>query len=286
MIDYAKIAIKGENYANTLLNNTELNWKIIINEKTGEIYKHEIKHKRCVEVCVYPSNLCTVSGSLHKLYEDGLHNHSQFTFSKLNTTLKHYSDTFRIPLEEANLTQFEFGVNILMPYLPKMFLQKIVAYRHQLPSIDRYKNKKYLVHFENTEFEIKIYCKTSQYKLDEYVLRFEVKSKAKRFVKYQFQNLNDLMKIENYQLLENILLSIFDELIVFETLDTDLLTKQQRKVYDTISNPILWDGLQSRSQRYEYKKIYNKLCTEFVKDSQKELVRNLIKSTWNNLLKN
>jgi CDGSH-type Zn-finger protein len=286
MIDYAKIAIKGENYANTLLNNKALNWKFETVEETGEIDKNEGKYKRCVKICVYPSNLCTIGGSLHKLYEDGLHNYSQFTFSKLKATLNHYSDTFEIPLEEANLIQFEFGVNILMPYLPKKFLQKIVAYRHQLPSIDRNKSKKYLVRFENTDFEIKIYCKTSQYKLNEYVLRFEVKSKTKRFVKYQFQNLNDLMKIENYQLLGHILLSIFDELIVFETLNTNLLTKQQKKVYDTISNPILWDGLQSRNQRYEYKKIYNKLCAEFVKDSQKELVRNLIKCTWDNLLKN
>lgn len=285
MIDYAKVTIVGKNFANNLLKNKELDWRTEVQDDTGEIIKHTSRYKGCLNFYVYPSGCSTIRGSLHKLKEEGYHNYSQFPFSEVSSTIENLMAKFNISPEDANLTQFEFGVNILMPYLPKHFLKRIIAYKNQLPSIDRNNQKKYVVRFENTEFEIKIYCKSSQYLLSENILRFEVKSKAKRFLHDKFLNLTDLTSIDNYKLLEEILLHSFDELIIVEDIDKKLLTTHEKKIYDIVSNPALWDSIESRAQRYRYKKKYQSLCDKYVKDSKKEFLRKQIKFTWNDLLK-
>lgn len=284
MIDYTKVTIVGKNFANNLLKNKELDWRTEVQDDTGEIIKHTSRYKDCFNFYVYPSGYSIIRGSLHKLKEEGYHNYSQFSFSEASSTIENLMTKFNILPEDANLTQFEFGVNVLMPYQPKHFLKRIIAYKNQLPSIDRNNLKKYVVRFENTEFEIKIYCKTSQYLLSENILRFEVKSKAKRFLHDKFLKLTDLALIDNYKFLEEVLLHSFEELLIIEDFNKKLLTKRENKIYETVSNPILWDSLKCRTQRYRYKKKYQILCNKYIKDSKKEFVRNQIKLTWQDLL--
>ena len=114
-------------------------------------------------------------GSIHKYFNDGLHNANDFTIDEYREALIRLSHEFGINPQIIPFTSTEFGVNIVLPCDAKKFLKSLVMYRDSKTkpiTTDKYGGLE--VRFD--EYKIKIYIKSSQYPkyTQPNTLRFEV----------------------------------------------------------------------------------------------------------------
>jgi len=134
-----------------------------------------------------------VSGSIHKYFNDGLHNADDFTIDNYREAIIRLSQEFQINPETIPFTSMEFGINIVLPCDVKKFLQSIVIYRDC--STTKYRgdstkkgiiiNKYGGLEVGLSDYTIKIYDKSGQY--PKYTLpntlRFEIAIKRKRRIR-------------------------------------------------------------------------------------------------------
>ena len=236
---------------NRFLNNSLLNFTEPFNVDTGEIGTSKSrtgtvkKPQRWTEYKnmvfkYYPDNgRMFISGSLHKFYNDGKHNHDQFTQDKFKSALKALNDSFGITPDKVRITSLEWGVNIKTPIPVNTILDHCFFINHKRITqdfVDNRQAKYHLAVFD--EYNVKLYNKSIQYQLNSEVLRIERKQK-------------DFKKFADKQNIQPTLQGIINS--GFKGMSTTLLNDWQRVLfvdpeltkhpkYLKYSNPKFWEN--------------------------------------------
>jgi hypothetical protein len=274
LIDFIKIIIKELN-PSILEANPLLDFYEHFNLSTGEIkttnrhgnkitpYKNAFYNS--LELRIYDTGLITLSGSLHKYWNNGAHNYNDFDLDALKWVLKDLNTTFNIVDENCILKCLEIGINIIPPIptnhiLDYCFLHKTLPFENKHNSDEgKYKQA------EHRQYIIKIYNKALHYKknftdIETEILRFEIKyTRMWKLNKRGIYNLNDLL---NYGLhnFKNELLNEFNNILFY---DTSIRSKS--KSLPNYKNPLYWTELlkkPTKTNYYKHKEILRKLTSQ------------------------
>lgn len=281
-IDFIKVKLSIE-YIKQFENNRFLDFKMEVNETTGEIYKRTAIYQG-LTVIIRSKSIC-ISGSLHYFYNDGIHNYNDFTYSNLIYTLNKIESLFGIDLSKFNLKNIEVGVNICLPFRTSFVLNNTLFH-----GIKRFKDEKvnkgkgnYRV-ATHDRYTIKIYDKGLQFSLPYDLLRFEIHfSRMADLKKYGITTLNDLRDRTNLGYLKKELLNKFDEVFLFDWTIDESMIKPLPKDFYKWRLPSYWIDELNKSNRLKRKKAYSKIIGEY-SNKMKELIRGLIEQKINELI--
>jgi len=195
---------------------------------TGEVKNGWLKAKyRGLTFKVYESGYAELQGSLHKFYNEGLHNHNDFTFSQVSSVLEQLHSQFKINLHEGRISTLEYGVNVNPPLSTNKILNNLKMHKNR--PFDTSYNQHYK-QSRRQQYYVKAYNKGKQNNLPEENFRFEMKS-----IRSIFHNrlgisvLADLLKQSNYKQLALSLFNAWDNCIYYDnTIDTSAINKPVR----------------------------------------------------------
>lgn len=211
---------------------------------------------------ILKNNNVKLLGSLHKYFNDGLHNYNDFYVSDLFSVINEVCDKFSFDSKETELNGVEFGVNVKISYKPQIFIDSIINYKgtpfERMDTNGKGCGRECI----KNNFIIKCYDKSLQYNLPINLLRFEIKVIKMRYFEdnnLHVKTLNDLLNIEIYHSLAAILKECFDELLVYyQSTDITKLSDKERTLILHGSNPNYWierkNNIANSAQRKAYQR--------------------------------
>lgn len=268
-----------------LESNTLLDFYDNINLITGEI-KATNKHGNKVtpsknatykglEFKIYQTGTITLSGSLHKYWNDGAHNYNDFNYEAVLFVLSDLHKKFGIDPNKCILKCVEIGINITPPIptneiLDNCLLHKTKPFEYQINS-DEGKYKQ-VQHFQ---YIIKIYNKTLHYqskgfKVRPEIMRFEIK--YTKMQKLNEKNIFCLQDLINYGLqnFKNEVLNEWQNVLFYDnTIQIDLLSSKSKMSILEYSNQNYWTGLLANNQTKNFTYHKNQLKKIVAKNSNK-----------------
>jgi hypothetical protein len=286
MIDGFKILNVPAN-ATELSHNSLLNWKLIVSENEGEITGQFAEH--CGLTFVLKNHNIKLYGSLHKYFNNGIHNHNDFNYQALTAVIDELSRKFDIDANRAFLNNVKFGVNVRVNFEVKSFLRRLIAHKGKGFNLSEDAGKYYL-QCEHEQFYIKIYDKGLHYGLQENILRFEIKVIKMQFFQQKnicLTTLQNLIKPHILEELGKILYLYWNEILFDEpALNPDTLPDKAKTLLLNGRNPKFWIDLyesQNRTKKdYTLKKFRALLASHT--DSIPTATGKLISEKWQELM--
>lgn len=241
-------------------NQNLLDWSISVNEKDGEIlpqFARIAKYKGLM--FINKKDKTYLKGSLHKFFNDGLHNYNDFNFSDLVRTINRLQELFSINPAKVYLENLEFGVNIILPFTPDKVINSLVIHKGEpfKTVASKYTGGKgSAVECVHGNYIIKIYDKGTQYDQNQNILRIEIKAIKMayfQFYKIPIETLADLLKTDNLQGLSRLLLKMVNDCLF---VDPSLLFQENINEPDKLilargSNANYWNQLKPKSKNFE-----------------------------------
>lgn len=199
-------------------------------------------------------NRLEISGSLHKLFNSGLHNANDFTVSDCIKTINKLCSHFSMDNTLCYVINLEFGVNITAPVNVSDLVQWLRF--HGRNKFEPYKKYDQCFSAGTDYFKVKAYNKTLQF--PEYAqpntFRFEGKTRQSKYLRPKgIKTLRDLTAPAMYGQLSDIILSEWANVLIF-----DKRTKKGVK----FCNTDFWEEIINYSHRNTFtntKKKYYKL---------------------------
>jgi hypothetical protein len=249
LIDFIKIIIK-DFQTSTLEAHPLLNFFDNINLSTGEIkttnrtgqtitpFKYAFYNG--LEFKIYDTGLITLSGSLHKYWNQGAHNYNDFDLGSFLGVLRDLKYKFNITPEQCILKCLEIGVNIIPPiptnpFLDYCFLHKTKPFEYQKNSDEgRYKQ------VQHSQYIIKIYNKALHYRSKGFeinieILRFEIKyTKMQKLNERGIYNLQDLANYGLHNFKDEVL-NEFNNILYY-----DNTIQSKSRSLSNYKNPLYW----------------------------------------------
>ena len=266
MIDGLKIYNPYLDYRK-LLNNEKLTFLSVFNEKTGEVLQNSktARYKGLI-FRLSPSTIDkeivhkTIRGSVHKYFNNGLHNANDFSFSDFCNTVDKLSNEFEIVPEKSILQGFEIGININLPITAKQFINDylISLPRYKLTELTAKKGTiKIPIGKEvvTNDYRLKFYHKNPEtLKTNKNLLRIELKIlKMRKVEKLKIKTLSDLTDLNKYRALAVLFFDTVKDVIIYNNsiVETNLTLKEQLFLAKHI-NPLFWQKL-NKNDRYAHK---------------------------------
>jgi hypothetical protein len=239
MVDYVKIKVQVpevEEFLNKIGDPEQ--W---VNRITGELEPFCVVSSKNLTFKGYDTGKIFIKGSLHKWFNDGDHNHNDFSFTDLNRTIHEIFDRFEVPLSEFKLQNVEFGVNITPPYATDRIIDSLVLHKKS-PFKDvsirggNYKQVEYNQYF------VKVYNKGYQYGLTNERLRFEIKVRSMcKLGEYKIKNLEDLLDKDKLSMINGFLLNHWDKVLMIDPSAVKPILPNDK--YHQWINPSFWRTL-------------------------------------------
>ena len=233
-----------------------------------------------------------LKNSLHKFYNQLRTNYAQnyndFDYSALCETVD-YLNRCLPELENAELTQLEFGLNVKLDVPAEDIIRKnIVLHKYKIHSHnEKFNGKGEYKQFNHTNYYVKVYDKAKQYKRHENILRFEIKFRNKKdFNKLGIYNINDLKSKMLLQKLLDYLLMRFDEVCIVDTINAQSkITAKQKSQLESYLSYNFWEFDRSkRNQKSKEIKAFQSLLERNDLLKTKKLLRDKLLSKFTELL--
>ncbi|KRB54704.1 hypothetical protein [Flavobacterium sp. Root186] len=274
MIDFIKIVLKDFDRSK-LECNSLLNFFDTINLTTGELKAVSRNGNRVtpskkafyngLEFKIYDSGTITITGSLHKYWNNGEHNYNDFGNIAVLLVLKELEIKFGIKPHQCVLKCLEIGINITPPIptneiLDNCFLHKTKPFEYQFNSW-RGKYKQVM----HSQYIIKIYNKALHYvskgfKIITEIMRFEIKyTKMEKLNKIGIYTLQDLMDYGLHNFKKELLKEWQNVLYYDNTVRIDTLSTKIKNTLLKYSNPNFWIELLENGQIRNFKYHKNQL---------------------------
>lgn len=244
-----------------LLNNSLLEFTRPVNEDTGVLLTSEnIKGKikqiprkaqyKNLTFKIYESGLILIHGSIHKYFNEGLHNFNDFTHENYLTALKQLKIDFGIKPKNIRIQTLEYGINITPPIYTNTILKySFVHSRTKLTEPISYLTGRYKqAHYQ--KFVFKLYNKKLQYEkgftIETEILRIEIKQT--NWTEYRAKGIFTLADFNN-----------FDKVLFVK----DLIKQWERVIYynpenvckdSEYRNSLFWLEFKNKSSLYSYHK--------------------------------
>lgn len=244
-IDYIRGQIIGLSKSHFLDNDT-LVFTPVFERETSDCVKYWYCGLNNLKLKIYESGGIYISGSLHKFYNGGLHNHNQFSESQYLDVLSQLKETFRITPENIYIQCLEYGVNVKPPIKTNDILNNLIQHKNQdfeqKISNDR---GKYL-QCEHSQYIIKVYNKAKQYKLKDEVLRIEIKqTNWSNYRKQSITTLHDFNNVDK-SIFVSYLLEKWNEIVLFDP------TNREVGQWIKYSNINFWRSLDPKSDKTKF----------------------------------
>lgn len=240
MIDYIKILNLAVSAAN-LERNEYLQDSWIIGSRNGEILKQYASYFG-LTFSIKNTNV-RLTGSIHKYKNNGLHNHNDFTKTQVHDVIIELSGKFQIDLQNSPINNLEFGVNVVLPFEPKIVLDRLITHKGE-PFTREVEEGKIYYQCKRSQFIIKIYDKGLQYQQVSNILRFELKVLKMQFFStknIELKVLSDLLNDSIYPKLGGVLRAYFDEILFDEpNINLNDLNTTEKEIYLRGRNPKTW----------------------------------------------
>ena len=260
-----------------------------LDKETGEI-KGKLTKQYNGMIFVLEGDIMYIHLRPHYYYNDNRHNANDFTALCSIQVLIEIIDLLRINPCKLFVIGLEFGLNL---HIPKTLIS-IIDLMSRLYSHNRnkfYQDKKYPFCSYSTSVNskgksgvykiIKAYAKSIQFPTigSKNIFRFEVKSMRKAMInKLGIITLDDLLKVETYNILKNELKKEFSQVLIIDDTVIPNISTRRLKTHIKRQNPIYWNGLNYKSRnvfRNNFNEYYKDLdtCTTHLK---KELTMILV----------
>lgn len=235
-----------------------------------------------------------IRGSFHKNHFNGK-NYQPFSYSDLQYQIRHICESLFIKPESARISSLEFGVNIITPFNVKAFLDNnVLDYKGKI--FDKYfPDKRGLelgLFCRLSQYQIKLYDKGKQNKLDDNLMRFEKKCKKMQVLKKMgILYLSDLLDKAKVYSLKPILLRAWNDVLIYDIEDSEMLSIEisdddKRFLLDG-RNHKYWGKIKENDRnRFNYqRRKYRELVKRFGLNYH-SLVYDKLGETWDSLFEN
>lgn len=210
--------------------------------KTGEVesVKYRIARYRGLTF-IDKGNIIEMRGSIHIYNNKGRHNYDNFGLSDIHRVLFELENKLFIQVDEAEIKNIEFGVNLDVDFNPADFLNSLIVHKSQLFTHRIAANMNYR-ECEHSQFFIKIYDKGKQHGLDRSILRIELKFiKMEKINSLGIKYLSDLLDLKKLQMLREELLRVYDEILIGDLkMEPEGLSPKNQLDYANGHNPLYW----------------------------------------------
>lgn len=235
-IDFIKAEIIGL-CKDHFLKNNELTFTPVLEQGTTDTIKYSYNEYENIIMKVYESGRIYLSGSLHKFYNNGLHNYNEFNQSEYFQTLERIKSIYGIEAYNIRIIQLEYGVNILPPIPTPDILNNLIQHKNK----DFEQKISNYYQCEHANYIIKVYNKALQYRCKDEILRIEIKqTNWSEYRKKGFTTLHDFNKSNKYQFVNN-LLTKWNDIIFYDP--TNILLEKWGKY----SHLNFWRELRTKS---------------------------------------
>lgn len=260
MIDFVNIQITNTDILeNNLENINFIDLISNINIKTGELEAYPKKAFYHNFVIRLNKKFSKIVGSFHKFNNiinlDKNHNFNDFTYDELEVLLPEFIDKF--DLEDNNyLSKLELGFNLKLNIDPQGIIDNnLLLYNFGNHSRnEKFRSKGDYKEFIKSDYSLKIYNKSKQYRVKEYILRIELKLTSKRKIQsFEIFSLKDLLNKDKITNLFNFLMKEFDRLTIIDSYDEHQISGKDLEKLNTYTNPNFWQRIRS-SKSYKVQK--------------------------------
>lgn len=273
MFDLVKLNIKDRvGFENQILSSNVVDLRTSIDTSTGEVREFpKIGKYFNLDIRINPTN-AFIRGSLHKLenlcFFGVEQNHNDFTYENLEDLIPLLLETFEIK-GKTSLSNLELGFNLKVDCDPqKLIDNNILMHNLKSPSKDlKFRGRGDYKEFIRTDYSLKIYNKSKQYKLDDNILRIEIKITSKR--KLQKLGIFMLEDLLDKNLLYNVFELLWEEFDKTIIIDNHLLLdipENDIQKLNLFTNPNYWQFLNETGASYKVRK---KRTEEFINIIQK-----------------
>lgn len=276
MYDFIKIAVTDQKFAEGLIVNPLLDFNTLVNERTG-VMKDGVqcaRHKN-LDFTTYPSGRVEIQGSLHKYWNDGLHNWNDFNLNDVKSCISDLQATFSIDPDKATVHNLEFGLNVSTAYNPDAFLTSLVTHKKEPFNKMKTRGQGNGKEVYYGQYGIKVYNKGLQYNRPDNILRFEKKVFKMECLGWGEIKLKDLLSPAFFNHCLTELLSSYDELLITDKVNESALSKAKLKLFHNCKNPLNW-GEMTPEQRYKKKAKFCQLVREHGKFKYMDNTRDLL----------
>ena len=296
MIDFIKLQSRDENIhlEKLLVDSQVVNAIGAFNYGTGELCYPIKANFQNMEARV-TEHYATVKNSVHKYYNwkkgEGNRNHNDFSYLDFRIAIMALEKEIGLKLDDFAITNLEFGLNIPTFFSPKSIIeQNMVLYDFKdFNQNTTFNGKGVYKQFNRSEYALKVYDKGLQYKLEENILRIELKITDSKFLKRLGINLlKDLYDKSNFDKLFNKLLEVFDKLVIVDLYSVREITDETKSYINMGKSPSYWRELThscSRTKAFMLKKKYLKLINDLGYDSIKNEIKEAMLWKYNDLMK-
>ncbi|MEJ6980739.1 hypothetical protein WG906_09785 [Pedobacter sp. P351] len=154
---------------------------------------------------LFTTGRVVIFGSLHKYFNEGMHNYNDFDFMQLLQVIEDLRSKFGTGILKMAVTGLEFGLNVNTPFTPQRFTDRCISHssKERMPIVrDDLKGYDKGISFNSTDYWIKIYNKSKQYRQPINILRLEVKYLRSRvFESADIRILADIVNASSIELL-------------------------------------------------------------------------------------
>lgn len=258
------------------------------NKETGELY-YIHKRKYLNLTLIFKLNNAqkldklTIRGSVHKLFNNGLHNANIFTFKDFKTTLNRFSNKLGINLSECYLLPFEYGNNLYLNEFSTLDAREIILntfcenrkmFQPNALGIETSK----ISGSYNSEMRFKAYTKSDEYpNYCTNTLRLETQQKKSRDLqKNGIIKVTDLFKLKNQIYLFEKHINYIKKIVLFDYTIVLPKNSKYKKLINDFKNPNHWIKLIKKCKNRE---VYNTKYNEEI-----DLLNYLSKKYGSNIL--
>lgn len=249
-----------------LLDNPAFTFVLQVSEETGELNpKDKFYIRKVAEIGGFEIEIrtniknqiprVTLRGSIHKFYTGGV-NCTDFDLKSLRTAINDLCALIGCSMSELLIHSIEFGVNIRLPFSCQETIENTLFYIRETPKDCKYHNKGLLYKFELSQYIVKIYNKGLQYfengyfrEYEDNLLRFEIHVNKMQYLHKKgigIRSLDDLLRPEIHQKLGNLLISTFNDLVMYDyRIDLSQMREKERLFLIESNNPKYWKKLRT-----------------------------------------
>jgi hypothetical protein len=294
MIDNLKLfALDKHKVDDHIIDSEVVELQSYFNYATGELKEFPKKGKDLnleINIC---EKSTSIKGSLHKYQnvkaKKGNQNFDDFYFSQIEKQIRGLIKKYKIE-NSTSITNLEFGFNLAVEKDPQIILDSNILMNNlKAPNKNlKFSGKGDLKEFQMTDYSIKIYNKSKQFKLDTNILRVELKITQKRFLqKLGIFKLEDLLNKDAFFRLFEALRDKIEGLVLIDVFQDKIMLDTDKNKLNKYSNPNFWINLKStKSQKeiFRLKKDFANLLKKYELLQTKNKILELLENKFIELL--
>lgn len=210
----------------------------------GELGEMRYKYAkyRNMQLRIYESGRIILSGSLHRFFNRGEHNHNDFGFDAFKAVLRQLKADLGVLPSDMRIISLEYGVNADSPICVTDCLNHLLFHKRSEFGVLKRNTRGVYIEVIHSCYRIKIYDKGKQYGVSDQLIRVEIKqTNWSEYRLVGITTLQDFINTDKGEFLHN-LLSRWKEMLFFDP------TIQNSGRWEKYRDPNFWRDIFKKSR--------------------------------------